>query len=78
MTVKKIKVQGIFVDKKCYFQGRGRSNGDSSRTKNRPHSVHFPQQNGEQDSDKENQVAVRGARGRGAQLSSTGDSGSQV
>lgn len=43
-------------------QGHGRSNGDSSRTKNRPHSVHFPL-NGEQDSDKENQVAVRGQGG---------------
>ena len=31
-----------------------------------------------QDSDKENQVSVRGARGRGGQLGSTGDSGSQV
>ena len=31
-----------------------------------------------QDSDKENQLSVRGARGRGGQLGSTGDSGSQV
>jgi len=44
-------------------QGRGRSSGERDRVlKTRPHSVHFPQHNGEQDSDKENQG---GGRGRG-------------
>ena len=49
------------------LQGRGRREveRDSRALKTRPHSVHFPQQNGgEQDSDKENQVGGRG-RGRG-------------
>merc|ERR1719270_3041163 len=47
--------------------GRGRREveRDSRALKTRPHSVHFPQQNGgEQDSDKEHQVGGRG-RGRG-------------
>lgn len=50
-------------------QGRGRSSGDRERSVKsvRPHSVHFPQQNGEE-SDKEN----TGGRGRGGR--SAGDS----
>merc|ERR1719187_1595890 len=45
-------------------QARGRSSGDRVRdVKTRPHSVHFPQQNGDLDSDKENAVVSR-ARGR--------------
>merc|ERR1712198_503481 len=52
-------------------QARGRSSGDRDRVlKSRPHSVHFPQQNGEPDSDKENQG---GGRGRG-RLPVAGDS----
>ena len=50
----------------AFLQGRGRRDfeRDSRALKTRPHSVHFPQQNGEQDSDKENQSGGRG-RGRG-------------
>jgi len=45
-------------------QARGRTSGDRVRdVKSRPHSVHFPQQNGDLDSDKENAVVSR-TRGR--------------
>ena len=45
------------------FQGRGRTGGDRVRdVKTRPHSVHFPPQNGDVDQDKEN--AVVSSRGR--------------
>ena len=45
------------------FQGRGRTSGDRVRdVKTRPHSVHFPPQNGDVDQDKEN--AVVSSRGR--------------
>jgi len=45
-------------------QGRGRTSGDRARdVKTRPHSVHFPQQNGDLDNDKENALVNRG-RGR--------------
>ena len=57
------------------LQGRGRSTGDRDRVlKTRPHSVHFPQHNGEQDSDKENQVVAGGSRGRGRSQVQAGDS----
>ena len=49
------------------LQGRGRTGADRERSvkNSRPHSVHFPQQNGEE-SDKENQGGrARGGRGTG-------------
>lgn len=42
-------------------QGRGRTSGDRVReVKTRPHSVHFPPQNGDVEADKENAVVSRG------------------